>query len=315
MSPICHEKRDLCRSADLNREEIFEVLRRARELKTALREGPAMPMLTGRTLAMIFEKPSLRTRCTFEIGMFQLGGHAVYLQQHEIGIGTRESVHDIARNLERWFDLVMARTFSQATVDELARHCRLPVINALSDEEHPCQALADLLTLTERVGALDGFRLTYIGDGNNLCHSLMIMGVQMGMHVTVSSPVGYEPAPGVVRQATEIGAATGGAYSFESDPRAAVAAAQAIYTDVWASMGQEAEAEARKQVFLPYQVNEALVAAAPAGVLIMHDLPAHRGEEITADVMDHPNSVIFDQAENRLHAQKGLLVFLADLSR
>jgi len=315
MSPICHHKRDLRTSADLSREDIEAILEQAEALKDAQQRGNARPILAGKSLAMIFEKPSLRTRCTFEIGMVQLGGHAIYLTPQEIGLGRRESIHDVARNLERWFDLVLARTYAQATVDELALHCHVPVINALSELEHPCQALADMMTLREKVGDLEGFTLTYIGDGNNICHSLMQIGVKLGMKITVSSPAGYEPFQGIVDLTREAAGQYGGSYRFERDPRAAVAGAQAIYTDVWASMGQENEAAQRSGVFEPYQVNGALVAAAPAGALIMHDLPAHRGEEITAEVIDDESSIVFDQAENRLHAQKGIMVFLDQATR
>ncbi len=315
MSPIFQTKRDLRASADLTPAETREVLERAAALKAELRAGGNAPIFKGRTLAMIFEKPSLRTRCTFEIGMLQLGGHALYLTPAEIGLGRRESVADISRNLERWFDIVMARTFTQTTVDELARHCRLPVINALSDFEHPCQALADFLTLTETVGELRGFNLTYVGDGNNICHSLMLIGTMLGVNVTVCTPPGYEPVESVVQAVVAEGARGGGVYTYEADPRAAVTRAQAIYTDVWASMGQEDEAAERAALFAPYQVNAALVAHAPAGVIIMHDLPAHRGEEITDEVMDGPNAIIFDQAENRLHAQKGVMAFLMERCR
>jgi ornithine carbamoyltransferase len=315
MSPIRHQKRDLRTSADLAREDIEAILSLSGELKAALKRGEARPALAGKGLAMIFEKPSLRTRCTFELGMVQLGGHAIYLAPQDIGLGRRESIHDVSRNLERWFDMVIARTFAQATVDELARHCRVPVINALSDLEHPCQAMADMLTLGEKTGDLKGFNLTYIGDGNNICHSLMLIGVKLGMNVTVSSPAGYEPLTGVASATIEAARECGGSYAFEPDPCAAVARAQAIYTDVWASMGQEHEAGQRAEIFAPYQVNEALVAGAPKDVLIMHDLPAHRGEEITDGVIDSEQSIVFDQAENRLHAQKGIMVFLDEASR
>jgi ornithine carbamoyltransferase len=310
MSPIRSSKRDLKTAADLSREDIEAILARSRELKSGLERGERPQLLAGKMLAMIFEKPSLRTRCTFEIGIVQLGGHAVHLAQTEIGLGQRESIKDIAHNIERWFDLVMARTFSQATVNELARHCRLPVINALSDQAHPCQALADLLTLTEHAGDLKGFNLTYIGDGNNICHSLMQIGTALGLNVTVCTPQGYEPEEAVAQRSCAVARSHGGSFQLQSDPAIAVARAQAIYTDVWASMGQEDEALQRAEVFQPYQVNTKLVAAAPEGVLIMHDLPAHRGEEITDEVIDGPGSIVFDQAENRLHAQKGLMVFL-----
>lgn len=315
MSPIYNAKRDLRSSLDLTREDILAILKQSREMKEALKTGITRPFLGGRTLAMIFEKPSLRTRCTFEIGMVQLGGHAIYLSPAEIGLGKRESIHDVSRNLERWFDMVVARTFAQATVDELAKYCRIPVINALSDLEHPCQALADVLTLQEKVGDLGGFNLTYIGDGNNICHSLMLIGAKLGMNVTVSSPKGYEPDKKIAEATLEAARHCAGSYAFERDPKAAVARAQAVYTDVWASMGQEHEAPERAGIFQPYQVNAELMGAAPEGAFFMHDLPAHRGEEVTDEVMDSEAAIVFDQAENRLHAQKGVMVFLDEACR
>ncbi|MBI3735249.1 ornithine carbamoyltransferase, partial [Candidatus Sumerlaeota bacterium] len=279
MSPIRKYKRDLRRSSDLSIEDVEVIFELATVLKSALQKGEPTPTLKGKTLAMIFEKPSLRTRATFELGMFQLGGYAVYLSPQEIGLGKRESVRDIARNIERWFDIAIARTFEQKSVDGLAANCSIPLINALSDEEHPCQAMADYFTLREKVGTLAGRKLTYIGDGNNICNSLMLIGAKLGVHVSVSSPKGFEPRPECVEGMREDLKRTGGSYSFFNDPREAVREAEFIYTDVWASMGQEAEAEARKKIFEPYQVNAALVAKAPAGALIMHDLPAHRGEE------------------------------------
>ncbi|MCE5229471.1 ornithine carbamoyltransferase [bacterium] len=310
MTTIPATKRDLRTSADLSADDAAEILSIARTLKRDLKAGGNEPLLKGKSLAMVFEKPSLRTRCTFELGMVQLGGHAVYLPPNEIGLGKRESVADVAHCLERWFDMIMARTFSQKTVDELARHCKLPVINALSDYEHPCQALADYLKLTEHAGDLRGYNLTYIGDGNNICHSLMHIGVMLGMNITVSTPAGFEPAKSAVEATLQAASAGGGSYTYERDPRAAVRNAQAIYTDVWASMGQEHEAAEREKIFAGYMVNAELVAHAPKGAFIMHDLPAHRGSEIAADVIDGPNSIIFDEAENRLHAQKAVMVFL-----
>ncbi len=306
-------KRDLRRSSDLSIEDVESIFTLAATLKASLKAGSPKPILKGKTLAMIFEKPSLRTRATFEIGMFQLGGYAVYLSPQEIGLGKRESVHDIAKNIERWFDLAIARTFLQKSVDELAAHCRIPIINALSDEEHPCQALADYFTLREKVGSLKGRRLTYVGDGNNICHSLIQIGAKLGIHVTVTSPNGFLPSSHAIDAAKPDFARTGGSYMFESDPARAVKNADFVYTDVWASMGQESEAEARKKVFLPFQVNAQLINHAPAGALIMHDLPAHRGEEITDEVLDGLNSIVFDQAENRLHVQKGILAFLSEV--
>lgn len=310
MSPIRENCRSFRRSADFSIDDIREVFSLSASLKQALREGRPTPLLRAKSLAMIFEKPSLRTRSTFELGMVQLGGHAVYLSPAEIGLGHRESVADVGRNIERWFDLAMARTHLQSTVDGLAENCRIPFINALSDEEHPCQALADFLTLEEKWGDVAGRHLVYVGDGNNICHSLMVTGVRLGAHITVTGPEGYEPKPHIVEVVQREAATSGGGFAFVSNPAKAVKDADAIYTDVWASMGQEEEAEDRKKVFMPWQVNEALLSHAPAGALIMHDLPAHRGEEITSAVLDGPTSIVFDQAENRLHVQKGILAFL-----
>jgi ornithine carbamoyltransferase len=260
---------------------------------------------------MIFEKPSLRTRCTFEIAMTQMGGSAIYLGPSEIGLlGKRESVYDIAKNLERWFDLVMVRTFAQSNVDILAKHCSLPVINALSDSSHPCQAMADLLTVLEKRGDFENFHLAYVGDGNNICQSLMDLTARLGTEIRVATPERYQPSAERVRAAREAAEATGAKIVLTTDPLEAVTGADAIYTDVWASMGQEAEAAERKAFFMPYQLNAALAEKARPGAYIMHDLPAHRGEEITDEMMDGPRSIVFDQAENRLHAQKAIMVYL-----
>lgn len=310
MTPLRSYKRDLRRSCDLSIEDLEVVMELATVLKTALRKGDPTPTLRGKTLAMIFEKPSLRTRATFELGMFQLGGYAVYLSPQEIGLGKRESAKDIAKNIERWFDIAIARTFEQKSIQDLAEHCHIPLINALSDEEHPCQAIADYFTLREKFGSISGKNLTYIGDGNNICHSLMLIGAKLGVNVTVSSPEGFEPNAKVLIGMEEDLKQTGGSYTFCRNPAEAVRRADFIYTDVWASMGQESEAVGRAAIFAPYQVNAALVAHASKDTLIMHDLPAHRGEEITDEVLDGPNSIVFDQADNRLHAQKGILAFL-----
>ena len=243
--------------------------------------------------------------------MFQLGGHAVYLQPSDIGLGKRESVYDVAKNIERWFNIALARVFKNQTVAELARHASIPVINALCDVEHPCQAFADFMTILEHRGKFEGFRLSYIGDGNNVCHSLILLSALLGTHINVSSPEGFEPQKSIIEKAANMCKKSGGSYNFFRNPADAVKNAEAIYTDVWASMGQESEAENRKKIFFPYQVNKALVSNAPSGVWIMHDMPAHRGEEITDDVIDSKNSIVFDQAENRLHAQKGIIVFLS----
>lgn len=303
--------RDLLSIDDLSSEECVAVLQLAAEMKTRTRLGEELvrwkrPYL----LAMIFEKPSLRTRFTFEAAMVHLGGHAVYLSPNEIGLGKRESVADVARNLERWCQVIMARVFSHQTLTELAANARVPVINALSDLEHPCQALADFQTLTERKGDAKGLHLVFVGDGNNVANSLMLLSAKLGTHFTIACPKGYEPDEQLTARARQIAAQTGAAITILHDVREAVQTADAIYTDVWASMGQEHEAEQRRQVFMPYQLNTDLLAAAKPGAIVMHCLPAHRGEEITDEVMDGEQSVVFDQAENRLHAQKAVLAAL-----
>lgn len=306
-------KKDFRRAGDFSIEEVARIMAISADLKAKLKRGEPTPLCAGMSMALLFEKPSLRTRATFDIGMFQLGGHSVYFAPSEISMGKRESVADVAHNLERWFDIVMARTFAQKTIDELADNMSIPLINALSDEEHPCQAMADYLTLAEKLGGVDNLRgrnLTYIGDGNNICHSLIAVGAKLGVNVTISSPEGYGPAQGVLDASAGDRESTGAAYAFSLDPHEAVASADAVYTDVWASMGQEDETAKRAKLFAAYQVNAALMSSAPDGALAMHDLPAHRGEEITDDVLDGPNSIAFDQAENRLHAQKGIIAFL-----
>lgn len=266
--------------------------------------------LKGRTAFLYFEKQSLRTRVTCEVGMAQLGGSSV-TQTPEMGrIGVRETVADVARNLERWVDIICMRTFSQSLVEEMARYSRVPVVNLLTDLLHPCQMLADLLTLREHFGRLKGLHLAFVGDGNNVAHSLMLGGALLGLKVSVIGPLGHEPNLRVTDIARRIAAAQGGEIACSPDP-AALCGADAVYTDVWASMGQEKEAEERKKKFLPYQVNAALFAAAGPQAVFMHCLPAHRGDEVTNDVADHPRSVIFDEAENRLHAIKA--VYLATI--
>ena len=299
-------KKDFLSAADLEAADYRRLFALAREL----RGGSSRQELAGRTLAMIFEKPSLRTRVTFEAGMTQLGGHAIYLAPADIGLGRRESVGDVARNLERWVDLILARTFAHATVVELAESCGIPVINALSDLEHPCQAAADFLTVLDHRGSLSDLRFAYVGDGNNVCHSLMLLSAILGVDFRAAGPAGYEPAAGVVARAETL-AAPGFSMTLTRDPAEAARGAHVLYTDVWASMGQEDEASERRHAFAGYQVDASLVELADPDVLVMHCLPAHRGEEIAADVIDGPRSVVFDQAENRLHAQKALLVLLA----
>ncbi len=267
--------------------------------------------LSGKTLAMIFEKPSLRTRVTFETGMTQMGGHAIYLAPADIQLGSRESIPDVARNLERWVNAVMARTFKHDSVVQLARHAKIPVINALSDYSHPCQALADFQALREALGDLRALRLAYVGDGNNVCHSLMFAAAKCGATFTAVTPEGYEPLREAVELATADARTTGAAIRLARDPAEGVRGANAVYTDVWASMGQEAETEKRSRIFRPYQVNEALMARAEKGAYFLHCLPAHRGWEVTDAVADSPTSLIFQEAENRLHAQKAVLHLLA----
>ena len=310
MSPIRKHKRDFRRSSDLSADDVAAVFELTAQFKSALSRGEPTPVLKGKSLAMIFEKPSLRTRSTFDLGMVQLGGHAVYFSPQEIGLGQRESVRDVGKNLERWFDLGVARTNRQSTLDELADNCAIPIVNALSDEEHPCQAMADIFTLQEQLGSAAGCRVTYIGDGNNICRSLIVLGAKVGLRLTVCSPKGYEPEFASSNGIEEDLKRSKGSLRICNDPSGAVKDAQAIYTDVWTSMGQEDEAELRRKVFRDYQVNAALVAKAPQGVLVMHDLPAHRGEEITDEILDGESCIAYDQAENRLHAQKGILAFL-----
>jgi ornithine carbamoyltransferase len=295
--------RHLLSVTDLSREEILSLFRLAAELKASRKARDLSMPLSGRSLAMIFEKPSLRTRVTFEVGIGQLGARAVYLAAQEVGLGTRETVPDVARNLSRWVDGIVARVNRHDTVTALARHATVPVFNALSDEEHPCQALADYFTLWERGLDLSAIRIAWVGDGNNVCHSLVLMGALLGARVTAACPPGYEPAAAVQARVRKLG----GRLDVTDDPRAAAAGADVLYTDVWTSMGQEAERERRTRIFRPYQINDALLALAQPAAVVMHCLPAHRGEEITDSVLDGPRSIVLDQAENRLHAQKAVI--------
>lgn len=266
--------------------------------------------LKGKILAMIFQKPSLRTRMTFEVGMLQLGGEAVYLSPSDIQIGSRETVYDMGKNLERWVEAIMIRTFAHQNVIDLAQACHIPVINALTDLLHPCQAMADFFTLKEKRGDLANFKLAFVGDGNNVCHSLLSAAAKAGSKMSVATPPGYEPDPEIRKQAEEDGKETGASFSFTNDPSEAVENADAIYTDTWASMGQEKEKEKRGEIFAPFQVNKSLMAKAKEGVFFMHCLPAHRGEEVTDDVIDSSQSLVYDQAENRLHVQKVIMLSL-----
>ncbi|HEU4798162.1 MAG TPA: ornithine carbamoyltransferase [bacterium] len=302
--------RDFLSMDDLTAEEIRAVLERSSDLKRRLRAGESAPILAGKTLAMIFEKPSLRTRVTFEVGMRQLGGYAIYLSPQDIQLGTRESTPDVARNLSRWVNGVMARTFAHRTVQDLAEYSTVPVINGLSDREHPCQILGDLLTIQEHARRLNGVRVTWVGDGNNVCHSLLLGGAKVGMHLAVATPPGYEPANEIISRARSLAAKSEGSISVGHDPNEAVRGVDIIYTDVWVSMGQEATRAQRLKAFAGFQVDSALLRAAGPQAKVMHCLPAHRGEEITDEVLDGPRSIVLDQAENRLHAQKGLLAMI-----
>jgi ornithine carbamoyltransferase len=304
--------RDLLSVADLSADEVGRLFARAAALKAedrARRAGgpPAATPLAGRTLAMLFQKPSLRTRVTFEAGMNQLGGHAVYLTE-DVVMGARESVRDVARNLERFVDAIVARTGPHEVVVELAAQASVPVINGLTLREHPCQALADVFTMQERFGDLHGRVLAFVGDGNNVYHSLALLGAMLGLEVRLAHPADYGPNPRIVERATELAAATGAHLTFGTDPAEVVRGADVVYTDAWTSMGQEAQTEARRDAFARYRVDDALLDAAGPGAVAMHCLPAHRGEEITSSVMDGPRSIIWDQSENRLHVQKALLV-------
>jgi ornithine carbamoyltransferase len=304
---------DLISDSDLTRSDLRLVFELAERLKNEPRAYSRA--LEGKQLAMIFEKPSLRTRTTFEVGMTSMGGHAVYLEHSKPRLGERESIKDTARNLERWVDGIVARTFSHQAVLELADNASIPVINALTDLLHPCQAIGDFFTLQEKFGRLKGLKLAYVGDGNNVCHSLMITGAKLGASIRVATPPGFEPKAEYVAEAKAAARETGAKLQFFHDPMQAVAGAQAVYTDVWASMGQEFAAHLRSQVFASYQVNGALMAAADPGAVFMHCLPAHRGLEVTDEVIDSPQSVVYDQAENRLHVQKALMILLMQNGR
>lgn len=291
---------------DLTREDVLRLFRLAAELKARQKAGDRATPLAGKTLALVFEKPSLRTRVTFEVGMVHLGGRAIYLSAQDIGLGARESVPDVARNLGRWVDLIAARTFRHETVESLALHAGVPVVNGLSNAEHPCQALADFFTLWERGLDLAKIRLAWIGDGNNVCHSVILLAALTGTSVVVACPPGYEPDRAIQAACRELG----GQLTITHEPRDAALGADVLYTDVWISMGQEAERERRLEAFRRFQVNETLVGFAKPSAVVMHCLPAHRGEEITDAVVDGPRSLVLDQAENRLHAQKAVLLTL-----
>ncbi len=302
--------RDFLSIRDFTPEQIQKLLDLARHIKS----NPAdyAQALKGKTLAMIFEKPSLRTRVSFDVGIQQLGGFSLYLSPAEINLGKRESVYDVAKNLERMVQGIMIRTFAHEIVERMAEFAAIPVINGLTDYSHPCQAMADYLTILECKGKVAELKVAFVGDGNNVAHSLMFAGAQLGAQLWVATPAGYEPDAAAVKWARERGAVTGGAISLTNDPAEAARGADVIYTDVWASMGQEAEAEKRRLLFAPFQVNAKLFALAKPDAIFMHCLPAHRGEEVTDEVIDSPRSVVFQEAENRLHAQKAIMASLME---
>jgi ornithine carbamoyltransferase len=301
-------KRDLVNFADLSRREFDAILNAAAELKRKQRRGIAHRRLAGKGLALVFEKPSLRTRATFEMGIYQLGGHALFLGPAEVGLGTRETPGDCARSLARWVDLIAVRTFAQKTIEEMTSYSSVPVINALTDLYHPCQVLADCQTLIEHKGKLDGIKVAFIGDGNNMVHSWLEAAALVPFSFTLACPEGYEPDGDILSAARARGARVSVTHSVKE----AVDGADAVYTDVWTSMGQEEEAERRRRHFHDYQVNAKVLKMAKRDAVVMHCLPAHRGEEITDEVLESPQCVAFDQAENRLHAQKAVMVWLVN---
>jgi ornithine carbamoyltransferase len=308
LAPALTLTNDLLTGMEWGPPQVRELFHLAADIKA--RPDRYRAALAGRFLALIFEKPSLRTRVTFEVGIASLGGASVFLDHTAVRLGQRESIRDVAKNLERWVQGIVARTFSQESLDQLATHGRIPVINALSDRFHPCQALSDFFTLEERFTTLRGLKVAYVGDGNNVCHSLLTVGARTGAHIRVATPAGFEPDPVVVSEAKRVARETRGKIEILQSPEEAVADAQAIYTDVWASMGQEEEVAAREIAFQGYQVNEALVSLAAPDAVFLHCLPAHRGSEVSEGVIDSPRSIIFDQAENRMHVQKAILLTL-----
>jgi len=298
-------KKDFLSVLDFTTDEILASFELAKDMKKDRKKYSKA--LEGETLALIFEKPSLRTRTSFYVGIQQLGGYSLYLSPNEINLGKRESVYDVAKNLERMVQGVMIRTFGHDIVENFARYARIPIINGLTDYSHPCQAMADFLTILEHKGKFEGLKLCYVGDGNNVAHSLMDAGARLGVNVTVACPKGFEPNLIAFQEATEAAKATGAKIEVVHSPQEGVKGADVVYTDVWASMGQEAEAAKRRQIFMPFQVNAELMKHAKDDAIFMHCLPAHRGDEVTDEVIDAPYSVVFDEAENRLHAQKAIM--------
>ncbi|RMH63313.1 MAG: ornithine carbamoyltransferase [Calditrichaeota bacterium] len=300
-------KKDFISIADYSRDEIEAIFELTGELKAKVKKGETHHILPGRTMAMIFAKPSARTRVSFETGMYQLGGYALYLSPNDIGIGKREAVKDIARVISRYNDVIMARLFAHSHMEELAEYATVPVINGLTDYNHPCQIMADIYTVKEHKGRHTDLKITYIGDGNNIANSWINLAAKLPLHLVICSPSGYEPDPSTLDYARAQGISN---IEITPEPVEAVKGADVIYTDVWASMGQEEEAAERRKIFMPYQVNSALMAHADKDALVMHCLPAHRGDEITDEVIDGPQSIVFDEAENRMHVQKAIIATL-----
>ncbi len=298
-------KKDFLSVLDMTQEEILGTFELAKDMKADRKKYAKA--LEGEALALIFEKPSLRTRTSFDIGIQQLGGYSLYLSPNEISLGKRESIHDVAKNLERMVQGIMIRTFGHNIVEDFSKYARIPIINGLTDYSHPCQAMADFLTILEHKGKFDGLKLCYVGDGNNVAHSLMDAGARLGVDVTIACPKGFEPNLIAWEEAREAAKATGAKIEVVHSAQEGVRGADAVYTDVWASMGQEAETAARKKIFAPFQVNGELMKLANDGAIFMHCLPAHRGDEVTDEVVDAGYSVVFDEAENRLHAQKAIM--------
>ena len=306
------KKRSLVCDNDFTKAEILQIFDRAKKVKAEVKSGKLVPYLAGKTLGMIFEKSSTRTRVSFEVGMYQLGGSGLFLSAKDIQLGRGETIEDTAKVLGRYVDIIMARTFEHLKVEDLAKHSGVPVINGLTDLLHPCQALTDYYTAYEKGKKLEGMKFVYFGDGNNMAHSLLLTGAILGCNVVVCSPKGMGPNAEIVKKAKELALKSGGSANVIEDPREACKDADVVYTDVWASMGQEADFVAKEKVLRPYQVNKDLFALAKKDAFFMHCLPAHRGEEVTSDVIDGPNSVIFDEAENRLHVQKSIILFLME---
>ena len=293
---------------ELTRDEIFDIFALTKDLKDKTKRREEHHLMKGYSLAMIFAKPSTRTRVSFETGIFQLGGTALYLAPQDIGIGTREAVKDVARVISRYNDIIMARLFAHSDIEELAEYSDVPVVNGLTDYNHPCQIMCDAFTILEHKQTLDNLKIVYVGDGNNIAHSWINFAARVPIHLVICSPRDYQPDPDTLQRANDAGIST---IELISDPVAAVTNADVVYTDVWASMGQEAEAEARKRIFMPYQLNNELMAHAKSDALVMHCLPAHRGDEITDEVIESKQSIVFDEAENRMHVQKAIMVKLA----